>query len=250
VKRLLALLTVALFAFAGVADARLSVTNLHMGKSAAAGGGPVTVSHLGSAAHANASSVTVNVSPGAAASDRFIVVFGMLVSNLSSTIDSATVDGNTATAIAGQRGSGGNTGTVRGFYYLLPAGTANIDCVVTFSGATEGGAISVYSVTGHGTTWAGVEFGDTNSNPLQSDGTQDVAADGAILAAAGSFTNPAYTWDFGGTTPTEDVDATQSNLQYSTASHPFTSAQTNITIEADQTPENRNAMQGVILDPA
>jgi len=188
---------------------------------------------------------------GAAAPDRrlLVCVSGVRTTAAAISITSVKVTGS-GTAVTGTVVTDGTTTAtqVQGSsnraieaIYIVDAGTGSQlegdttgDIEIVFNGATYLYSVSVYSMTGQGTTTATQVQKTTGTNPLTRD--QNCNAGGAILAAVTN--NAAATVTYAGVDEDRDVGAVGAG----SGSKMFAAAQSNLTVSATLTSAGEQGM--------
>ena len=173
---------------------------------------------------------------GAAHSNRRIAVFisgsaaasGRTISTVTINSASAAVVSDGVTSASADGGGGSTTRLSALWIATVPTGTTG-DIVITFSGAVERCAISVYRLLNTGTTAHHVANDTTITSNAFSTSLNIPGSGAAIGGVAADGNSAARTWT--ATNITENVDATiEGNHTYSTASGFFTTPETGRTI--------------------
>lgn len=235
-------------ALAGVANARLAVTNLAgFGASQAVAGGPVAISFRTTAASTSDTDSydygTLDI--GTASSDRIVVVVALGTDSSSgATTDDVSIAGASGTEIVESNyDAGGNSSSCAIWGRLVTAGTTG-NITVTYSQAMQRAGVAAYALTGTGGSLTAHATGvdEDGSDPLTVSSFTTPANGGAI---GGALNNTAGGDDFTWTNLTENSDFAIESATGSTASKTV-SSQVTETITADYASAATRACMAVV----
>jgi hypothetical protein len=165
-----------------------------------------------------------SVSIGTASADRLVVVAAI---DDPRNISGVTIGGNAAAQLRdAQAGGSGNSADMWGL--VVPTGTT-ATIVVSYSGGNASrGAIGIWTVTGHDPAQLPYDSAAYTGNGTGGTMQLDVVADGAIIAAGYSVSDPAFSWT--GITEDFEINVESSANHASGASATTGSTQSNYSV--------------------